>query len=74
MISTAFTFGAVRVLGEVREIQSIKPMPHKHGDDGKSGVWCVLVVPVLGGATGPVGLIGQPIEHNQQDPGPNERP
>lgn len=53
VIGTVFTFKAVRVLGEVREIQFINHMPHKHEDDGKSGVWCLLRVSVLGGATDP---------------------
>lgn len=32
--STVFTSGVVRVLGELREIQSLKHMPHKHEDYG----------------------------------------
>lgn len=74
------TFATVHVLGEGREIlQSIKHMPHKHEDldsisnpCGKSGMWCVLEIPVQGGVTGSLGLIGQPLEHSQQDPGTNE--
>lgn len=78
--STSFKLGAVRVFVEVGEIlQSVKPVPHMHEDldsisnpYGKSGMRCELAS-VLGGATGSVGLSGQPVEH-KQDSGPKERP
>lgn len=72
-ISPILTFRAVRILGKVRESQSKKHMPRKHEDYGKPGMWCELIIPVLGGATGSLALVGQPVKHNQQDQGPNER-